>query len=164
LAFLDEKTAVIGPDEGVRAAIDVRAGVKPGVDANAKLMATLEQAPPAAVRFATVAPSAIMSVLPSNSLPLPDLASVRAIFGTVELTSGIEVNATLRNDTAEQARVIAEQLNGLLAMGRGFLGSSTDPRMASVVQLLKSVSITGADIDVKIGATLPKEFLANVMK
>lgn len=164
MVFFDDRTAVIGPLESLRSAIDVRGGSKPAVGDNAKLTATLALTPQAAVRFATVAPSGITAMLPSDSVPLPDLASVKAIFGTVEVTSGIEVNATLRNDTAEHAKLIADQFNGLLAMGRGFLGSSTDPKMVSIVEFLKSVSIVGADVDVKIGATLPKSFLADVIK
>jgi hypothetical protein len=164
LAFVGARTMVIGTVEKVRAAVDVNAGAAPSVAANLVLKEALGQTPPAAVRFAVAAPGVVTSMLPSNSLPLPDFTTVRLIFGTVEVNSGLDASVTLRNEKPEQAQVIADQLNSLLAMARGFLGSSTDPRMASITQLLKSITIDGRDVDVKLGATLSKEFLASMVR
>lgn len=164
-AFLSSGLAVIGKSDSVRAAIDARAGERPSIAQNVKLMEALGQSPaPAAVRFALATPTSIMSAFQSSNMPLPDFSSVKMIFGTVDVTSSIDINATLRNETADQAKVIADQLNSLLAMARGFLGSSSDPKRAPIVDMLKSITISGADVDVRISATLPKDLFAGVVK
>ena len=78
-------------------------------------------------------------------------------------TTAIDLNATLRNDTAEHAHALATQLSGLLEMARGFLGASKDPKMAPLAAALKSVSITGNEQDVRITGSLPMEVLAQLL-
>ena len=85
------------------------------------------------------------------------------IFGSVDVATGIDLNATLRSDTAEHARALATQLNGLLEMARGFLGAGNDPKMASLVAALKTITITGNDMDVRITGSLPMEVLGQLL-
>ena len=106
--------------------------------------------------------SALASKLPTGQMG--DFSSIKLIFGGVDVTTAIDLNATLRNDTAEHARTLASQLNGLLDMARGFLGASKDAKMASLVEALKSVTITGNDIDVRITGNLPMEVLAQLLR
>ncbi|MEW6212803.1 MAG: hypothetical protein AB1631_31040 [Acidobacteriota bacterium] len=162
-AFYDSSTAVVGSLAGVRTAIDVRAGERPSVAQNAKLNAALAQTPPAAVRFAMETTSG-MSRLNSANLPLPDFASIKLIFGTVDFTSAIEINATLRSEAAGQAKAIGDQLNSLLGMARGFLGVSGDPKMASLGEMLKTVTVTVEETDVKISGNIPAEVLAQLFR
>jgi hypothetical protein len=162
-AFYDSSTAVVGSLAGVRTAIDVRAGERPSVAQNAKLNAALAQTPAAAVRFAMETTSGL-GRLNSANLPLPDFASIKLIFGTVDFTSAIEINATLRSEAASQARSIGDQLNSLLGMARGFLGVSGDPKMASLGEMLKTVTVTVEETDVKISGNIPAEVLAQMFR
>jgi hypothetical protein len=160
-AFIDAGTVVAGTPASVRDAIDVKTGSRPSIAQNAKLNEGLAASNGAAVRFALEMTSPLASKLPTG--PMGDFSSIKLIFGSVDVTTGIDLNATLRNDTAEHARTLASQLNGLLDMARGFLGASKDAKMASLVEALKSVTITGNDIDVRVTGNLPMEVLAQLL-
>jgi len=162
-AFFDAGTVIIGTSTGVHASADVKAGDKPSLAQNEKLSSAMAQNAPGAIRFAIAPPPGLAGSLKSSSVPLPDFTTVSLIFGTVGITSGIDLNATLRNDTAEHAKAMANQLNGLLAMAKGFLGASSDPKTAPIADAIKNVNITDSDIDVKVSGSLPKELLARII-
>ena len=159
-AFLDGTTAVAGTNASVRAAIDVKTGSRASIAQNAKLTEALATTNGAAVRFA-LEMSTLAGKLPTG--PMGDFSSIKLIFGSVDVTTAIDLNATLRNDTAEHAHALATQLSGLLEMARGFLGASKDPKMAPLAAALKSVSITGNEQDVRITGSLPMEVLAQLL-
>ena len=162
--FYDSRTAVVGSSAAVRASIDTKLGTRQSVAQNAKLVEAISQNPSAAIRFALTVTPSMTSGLKSSDLPLPDLDSVKLVFGSVDVANGVDIIATLRSDTAEHAKNIADRLNGLLDMARGFLGASNDPKMAPLVGALKTVTVTGADIDVKITGNLPMEIITQVLK
>jgi hypothetical protein len=161
-AFIDAGTVVAGTPASVRASIDVKTGSRPSIAQNARLNEGLATSNGAAVRFALEMTSQLARKLPTGQMG--DFSSIKLIFGSADETTGIDLNATLRNDTAEHARTLASQLNGLLDMARGFLGASKDAKMASLVEALKSVTITGNDIDVRITGNLPMEVLAQLLR
>ena len=159
-AFLNATTVVAGTPASVRAAIDVKTGSRASIAQNAKLADALATTNGAAVRFA-LEMSAVAGKLPST--PMGDFGSIKLIFGSVDVATGIDLNATLRNDTAEHAQALATQLNGLLDMARGFLGASKDPKLAPIAAALKSVTITGNELDVRVTGSLPMEVLAQLL-
>jgi hypothetical protein len=162
--FYDFGTAVVGNQATVKAALDTRAGATTSIAQNQKLAGVLAQNPTAAIRFAIEITPKMAGALQSNDLPLPDFSSVNLVFGTVDVASSLDLNATLRNDTPEHAAQVSERLNGVLQMAKGFLASSNDPKLASLVSALKSFSISGADVDVKIVGSVPAELLAQLFR
>ncbi len=162
--FYDAGTIVAGTQAGVRASVDTITSGKSGIAQNAKLAAGLNSDSTSAVRFAIEMTPAMTGGLQSSEVPLPDFSSINLIFGSVDLTSGVGINATLRSNTAEQAKAVADRLNGLLAMAKGFLGASNDPKMVALNEALKTVTISGADVDVKVTGNLPTELLSQVLK
>jgi hypothetical protein len=162
--FPDAGTVVAGTQAGVRASIDTLTGSKPGVAQNAKLAAGLSSDSTSAVRFAIEMTPSMTSGLQSSEVPLPDFSSINMIFGGVDFASGVGINATLRSNTAEQAKGLADRLNGILGMAKAYLGSSTDPKMVALNEALKTVTINGADVDVKITGNLPMELLSQVLR
>ena len=160
--FYDPNTVVIGSLDAVRASVDVKTGAKPGLTQNTKLTEALAQNPAAAIRFAFTLSPALTGELRSGDLPV-DFSSISMIFGAIDVGSGIDLNATLRSDTAEHAKSISDSLNSLLTMARGLLGSTGDPKMVPVAELLKTVSITSADADVRITGQLPMELLNSLL-
>lgn len=165
-SFYDARTAVVGSAAGVRAAIDVKSGSRPSLAQNTKLASALASNAPAAVSFALDMPAgAFGSKAGNSSLPIPDFSSVKMIFGTVDVTTGIDINATLRTEKAEQAQEMVTRLNSLLEMGKAFLGSMTgDPKMAGIAQALKSVTVSGSDVDVKIAGSISGEVLTQLIR
>jgi hypothetical protein len=162
--FNDSKTAVVGSAASVRASLDTKTGNRPSVAQNTKLTEAIAQNASAVIRFAINLTPSMASGLSSSQLPIPDFSSVNLIFGAIDVASGVDVNATLRNDTADHAKSVAERLNGLLMMVKGYLTSVSDPKMSAVSEALKSVSIVGNDIDVKITASLTQEFFTQILK
>lgn len=164
IAFLDPNILVIGKDAAVRSAIDASQGRTPSLLQNAKLQSALPANAEAPVRFAILTPPEIAGSLQSSSLPLPDFSTVRLIIGTVEFTSLVNLNLTLRSDTTGDAKVIANQLSSMMNMARGLLGSSNNPKNAPLAETLRSVTITGSEADVKIAANINKEFFARIFR
>jgi Skp family chaperone for outer membrane proteins len=165
-SFYDPRTVVVGSIAGVRAAIDVKTGSRPSIAQNSKLASALALNPPAAISFAVdMPPSAFGAKAGNSSIPIPDFSNVKMIFGTVDVAVGLDINATLRTEKAEQAQELATRLNSLLEMGKAFLGSMTgDPKMAGIAEALKTVTVSGSDIDVKIVGSIPGEVLTQLMR
>lgn len=162
--FYDSKRVVVGSASSVRASVDAISGARANVAQNAKLTEGIGQNPSAAVRFAINLMPSMTSGLSSFEIPIPDFSSVNLIFGAIDVASGVTLNATLRNDTAEHAKTITDRLNGLLMAAKGLLTASTNPKMSALSEALKSVSIAGNDIDVTITASLPQELFAQLFK
>jgi hypothetical protein len=163
-AFLDASTVVAGKPANVKASIDAHNGDKPNVTKNAKLMEGLSQNPASAVRFALQMTPDMTKGLENAGIPMPNFSSLQLVFGDVDMSNGIGVNASLRNDTAEHAKDMAEQLNSLLGMVKGFLSASDDPKIGSLATLLKSLKIANENIDVKINVSIPADMLAQLFK
>jgi hypothetical protein len=162
--FLDASTVVIGSLSSVQAAIDTRSGERPSLAKNAELMAALSQNSAAPINFALKMDAGMAKGLSTDSLPLPNFESLKMIFGAIELTNGVGLNATLRSDTVEHAKAMADQLTSLLAMAKGFLAASSDPKTASIGDALKTLTVTATDVDVKITGNLPMELIGQFLK
>ncbi|HYP27566.1 MAG TPA: hypothetical protein VE262_12685 [Blastocatellia bacterium] len=163
-AFYDAGTIAIGNLAGVQASIDARSGARPSIAQNAKLGAVMAENPAAAIRFAAEVTPAMTQGIQTGGVPIPDLSSIKMVFGTIDVTSSIDINATLRHDTAEHAKAISDQLNGLFGMLKGFLGSSSDPKLAPIAGALDSVRIANTDVDVKITGSLSQDVLVHILK
>src|SRR5207237_9532045 len=101
-AFLDAATVVAGTPTSVRAAIDVKTGSRPSVAQNTKLSEGLAASSGAAVRFALEMSSSLTAKLPTGQMG--DFSSIKMIFGSVDVTTGVDFKATFSNDTAEHAK------------------------------------------------------------
>jgi hypothetical protein len=163
--FYEDGTIVAGPPASVRASVDVKTGQRPGIAQNEKMGAVLAQNPTAAARFAIMLTSGMMGAIKTSEVPLPDFSTISMAFGSIDVTSGVDLNVTLRSDTAEHAKAIADSLNGLLGMARGFLGAGLgDAKGKAIADTLKSFTITGVEADVKITGNLSAEVLAEVLR
>ena len=161
-AFRDSSTIVSGATESVHASIDVMTGARQSITQNSQLSEGLAQNPSAAIKFAIVVTPSMTKGIQSSELPIPDFASLKLIYGSIDVTSGIDLNATLRSDSAESAKGIADRLNGLLGMARGYLGATNNPKSTAIVDALKTVNITSSNNDVKITGTLTADLLSNL--
>lgn len=160
--FRDQSTVVFGAAEGVRASIDVINGGRPSISQNSALSEGLAQSPTSAIRFAITGMQSVTNSLQSSELPIPDFSTLKLIYGSIDIASGIDVNATLRSDTDEHARSIADRLNGLLEMARGYLGATPNSKSASIADALKAVSITSSNAEVKVTGSLSADLLGSL--
>ena len=162
-AFYDTSTIIVGKSAGVRASIDTKLGERTSIAQNAKLTGALAEVPPSAIKFALVPTPAMTNGLQSNDFPFPDFASIKLVFGAVDLASGLELTATLRTDTGEQAKSIAERLNGLLSMAKGYLGAAGNSKLAPAFEALKTINITNTETDVRITGSVPMGLLNSLL-
>ena len=130
---------------------------------NSKLAEPLLQNPSAAIRFALLMTPGMTDGLKTNDFPLPEFSSISLVFGSIDVASGIDLNATLRSDNAEHAKAIADKLNGLLSMVKGLVVLGGDAKMGAIAEALKSVSIVNTETDVKITGNLPMELLNTLL-
>jgi hypothetical protein len=162
--FYDAATVVAGSVAGVRASIDAKTGAKPSVARKTSLAGALAENPSAVIRFAMEKVPGLTDRPASAELPLPDFSSIKLVFGTVDLASGINLNATLRNDTIEHAKILADRLNAILGIGKAYLKGSSDPKMAALGNALSTVTVTGSEADVRVVGNLPPEVLALIFR
>jgi hypothetical protein len=161
-AFLDASTVAAGNAAGVRASIDARSGETPNITKNAKLMEGLSQSASSPIRFALEITPGMTKGLESTGIPMPNFSGLQMVFGSVNLDAGIALDASLRNDTVEHAKEMTDQLNSLLGLVKGLMGSSDDAKMAPLVEVLKSIKVINTNADVKVTASLPAEMLAKL--
>jgi hypothetical protein len=161
--FYDPSTVVVGSTKSVRSSVDVKTGDAQSLAQNSKFAEALLQNPGAAVRFALVVTPGMAEGLRTSDLPLPEFSTISLVFGTIDVASGIDLNATLRSDNAEHAKAIADKLNGLLSMVKGLVVLGGDAKMGAIAEALKSVSIVNSDVDVKITGNLPMDLLNTLM-
>ncbi|HSE97513.1 MAG TPA: hypothetical protein VLD57_04530 [Blastocatellia bacterium] len=162
--FYDSGTVVVGTASGVRASIDAKTGTKSSVAKNAGLASGIAETPISPIRFAMTKIPGLTDRPPAGDLPLPDFSTIKLIFGSLELATGLNLNATLRNDTSEQAKALAERLNAIVGIGKVYLKGSADPKMAALGNALNTIAITGSNADVKITGDLPPEVLALIFR
>ena len=162
--FVDANTVVAGTPTSVRAAIDVRSGEKPSIAKNAKLMDGLSQSAAAAIRFALNVTPEMTKGLESSGLPLPSFSTLNLVFGSLDVSNVVALNATLRNNTPENAKAMADQLNNLFGLVKGLLGGSTDPKMAPIAEAIKTISIVSTDVDVKITGSVPADLIGQLIR
>jgi hypothetical protein len=163
--FHDASTVVVGPKAGVRTSIDVKSGQGASIAQNEKLRIALAENPAAAARFAALLSPAMTGAMKTSNIPLPDFSTITMAFGGVDVTSSVDFDVTLRSDTVEHAKSLADHLNGLLGMAKGFLGAGVgDPKAVAIAGALKSVSISGVEADVKITGSLPGELLSQLFR
>ncbi|HKA16734.1 MAG TPA: hypothetical protein VKN18_00325 [Blastocatellia bacterium] len=161
--FYDSSTAVVGSAKSVRSSVDVKAGDAQSVAQNSRLAEPLSQNPSAAVRFALMMTPRMTDGFKTNDFPLPEISSISLVFGTIDVASGIDLNATLRSDNAEHAKAIADKLNGLLSMVKGLVVLGGDAKMGAIAEALKTVSIVNSEADVKITGNLPMDLLNTLL-
>jgi hypothetical protein len=163
--FYDARTVVAGSSATVRSSIDVKTGARPSVAQNTKLSSALAATPAGAVSFALETPPSMANAGNSAPIPLPDFSAIKLIFGTVDVTDVLDINATLRTEDAAKASDMASRLKGLLDMARGYLGAmSNDPKMATISKALATINIAGVEGDVKITGTLPQEIFTQLIR
>jgi len=161
--FFDSRSTVLGSRESVRDSIDVKLGTRPSIGDNATLMQAMSENMDAPIRLAVALTPDMTGKLQTSDLPLPDFKSIKLVLAGIDLSSGVDIKATLRNDTADHAKNVADSLNGLLGMVRGFLGVSNDAKLAGAAEALKTVIITNADVDVKISGSVSVDLIKSFL-
>jgi hypothetical protein len=113
------------------------------------------------VRFAGNLPEGLRAMLASQGELFSQVAAVKAIFGSFDLNpdNSAVLAARLRTASTNDAGQLKESLNGLVMLGKAFLGGNDDPTMKLYGQLLDQVKVGVEARDVSLLLQLSKEFI-----
>ncbi len=156
-ALLGNKRMAIGDLPALKAVLDGNGKGNP-----ATLGQALKEAKSTGmVRFAGNLPEALRTMLASQGELFEQVAAVKAIFGSFDLNpdNSATLTARLRTASANNAGQLKESLNGLVALGKAFLGGNEDPTMKLYSQLLDQVKLGVEASDVSLLLQLPKELM-----
>jgi hypothetical protein len=159
-AVLDASTLVIGsPVAMVKSAIDAHGGKADNATKNTELFDLFKATKSTGVlRFAMRFPQ---EQLPKNEDPMAkSFSTIKYLSGALEATTGVGLDLTARTASAADAKPLHDQLQGLLAMGKGQLGGN--PQMEGIVSVLNQTTLSMADADVKMTINIPNDVLAKL--
>jgi hypothetical protein len=118
------------------------------------------------VRFAGHLPADLRTMLAGQGDLFQQLAEVKVIFGTLDLTAeqSASLDARLRTSSSAEAATLETGLRSLIFLGKSFLGGETDPKKKDLGQLLDQVRISAQNSDVGLALVVPKSFLDQWLK
>lgn len=189
MSFLNPQTVVLGDLDGVKSTIDTSLGKRPGVMSNQQMAGYLSSTNPGAMlRFAGLLPEAGKSadksgkgkVVTNEDLGANDntaeksqgtgspidgfskmFESIRGTYGSIDFTSGVQLDTTLLIRSDNEAKQLSDSLNGLIMLGKGMLGGQAqqDPKQAKLLEAINRVNVAGNGRDVKITIDLSEQLL-----
>ena len=159
LAFVDDRTLVMGSQAAVEAAISSQSQGGKTLKQNATIMSLLERVRPDAT-FWAVGDQSVLDNLP-NSVPAPGgsgqqitLPGLRnlTVSGDVDPMIAVEITGEANDETA--AKNLADVVRGFLALAA--LQANQKPELK---ELASAVSVTTEAKQVRVNARLPYELL-----
>jgi hypothetical protein len=158
VAFLDDRTVVVGSQAGVEATVTNRASGKGGLGGNPALVRLLEQLKPGAA-FWMVGDQSLLASLPKSvpapgaatGLTLPDLQSLLV---TGELESAVSLSVTGETTDEAAAKKLADVVRGFAALIQ--LQATQRPELK---ELGSAISVTSEGSRVLLSARFPYELL-----
>lgn len=160
-AGLGPKRLALGDSEGVQAALANAAGAKKG--ASETHIAGLKLTNPSSLlRLALVIPRDLRELLDSQGDLFKQLAAVKVIFGTADLTSNqsVAIKANLSTNSKEEATQLEGGLKSLVTLGKSFLGGDG----GQIAQLLDQISTATSEADVVLSLLIPKALIDQMAK
>lgn len=169
LSAIDAHTIAVGSPESVRASIDASLG-RNAVDPELVQLAT--QTPGAVFGFSGKIPQSASEKSGSQTSGNPFakyFSSVRGFYGSFG-ASGSEAESflALRTENAEQAHDISQAINSLKSLASLGIsqaaGGSGSPQHDALVAVIKGLSVTAQDNEVRIDARIPQAVIAPFMR
>jgi hypothetical protein len=160
-ATLGPKRFVAGDGEGVAAALANAGGAKKGT--TAALVAGLKLTSVSSLmRFALVIPRDLRELLDSQGDLFKQLAAVKVIFGTADLSSeqNVAIKANLSTNSKEDAAQLEGGLKSLLTLGKSFLGGDG----GQIGQVLDQIKTGTSEADVVLSLMIPKALIDQLSK
>jgi hypothetical protein len=159
VAFLDDRTLVMGSRKGVEQTIDTHAGDGRGLRSNAAMTALLETVRPGST-FWMVGDQSVLAHMPAG-IPAPsgdgqgmNLPPLKTVVVTGDLDPLVSFEATGEAADAAAAQSLADVVRGFVALAT--LQASQKPELK---QLASGVSVTTDANKVRIAARFPYELL-----
>jgi len=155
--FLDDKTAVLGTEQGVNAVKDVKKGTNKGAASRKDFFAVLQKLDlNASVSGAGLIPAELKEKLKANPQAAP-LAALNFFFFSFNHGDTIEFNFNGEVDKKENVETVMTSLNGFLAMLKMLTGQAPE-----IGEILNMVKLSNAETTVQIALNVPKAKLDEI--
>lgn len=164
IAALGGKKIVVGDREGITAVLQPAAGQ---ADSNGVQWAAIKETRPAALmRFGVNLPDGLREVLKSQGELFEQLAGIKVIFGTMDITAEKDaaIDSRLRTKSKEEATQMQESLKSLVFLGKSFLTGDQNPRYEGISQLLDQIKIASDAADVTLYLKIPSSVVDSLVK
>lgn len=154
---------VLGDPASVKSVLDAQAGARPAF-ANALHSEMLAQASPSAmIRFSAVIPASLRQSLKQQDQSLSPFAAISQLGGSFAFdpaeTGGLALDLRARTTSAGEAEQLKTALNGLVMLGKGFVGGEKDPLMQLLSQVLDEVQISAQEADVALSLSVSRSMM-----
>lgn len=162
VALLGSGRIAFGDQPSVRSVLAAALAPPAEGATNALARKTLEETRQTAlVRFAGGLPADLKAMLEGQGDLFKQLAAVKVIFGTLDLTAAGDaaIEARLRTGSGPEAAELETSLKSLVTLAKSFLGGSQDPKMLAINQLIDQIKVATAASDVELSVTIPKALL-----
>ncbi len=134
------KDVMIGGPDSDKAAVELAASGKDGLDKNATMMALLKNVDTNAAIFFTVIPEKSKATLPMGG------GTMNGVFGSISFDGGLKINVGVRTASADEAKGLVTKANGMMGPLKN---SPYGPYLGKIV--LKS---NNADVVVQLALTM----------
>jgi hypothetical protein len=145
IGWLDDRTLVVGPEIG-RARLEERMRGAGGLDGNAAMMELVDKVATESGLWLVIAQS------PGNASAMP--VPIRAVYATVTVVGGLEINGAVRVTDADQARSLAD-------LARSQLQSMSGSPLGTY---LARIELTASDSDILMRLVLDHEEVMDLIQ
>jgi hypothetical protein len=155
LAILTGDTLAIGSEAAVRQIIDVRGGAA-SARANSELMELLEDVDTDSQLWAVAAKEGLLSSLRSSgdtTMPQIPVDRINALILSLNVNDGMAFTLRGRTGAEEDAKLLGDSLNGMLALGKMML-QSNQPEIFEIIDQGMTAGSSGFDVTVRARLTM----------
>lgn len=155
LSLLSGDTFVVGSQEAVRAVIDV-AGGAPSARTNTRLMDLLEDVDTDAELWAVAAQDGMLAGLRSEggtTMPQIPLDRINSMIASLRVSDGLSFTFRGRTGAEDDAKLLGDSLNGMLAFGKMMLQSS-EPEIFQIIDQGVTAGSSGYDVTLRARLTV----------
>lgn len=149
---LDTTTLVIGSLSRVRQTLDRQTSV------SVEITSLLSNSETSVCTFAMRVPEGMSKLVNLDKDELgQNISSIKLMSGSMDVTAaGASVAMMARTAKAEQAKELFTMLDGMMMIGKAFLGNSKKPEQKVMARLIENAKIANRGTDITINVAVPQ--------
>ena len=155
MTILDDSTLAFGGADSIRQIIDVAGGAA-SARSNDRLMGLLEDVDPDSQMWVVSAQDALFGdVQTPEGTPMPQIPvdRINALIASIRLTDGISLRLRGRTEQEDDAKLLGDSLNGMLAFGKMMLQSNS-PEIFEILDRGVTAGSSGRDVTIRANLTM----------
>ena len=156
VTLLDDQTVAFGSASALRGIIDVASGGAASARSNSRLMSLLEDVTAGSQLWFVSAHDDMFTDLPAgDDNPMSQLPwdKIKSLIVAANLADGIDLKLRGRTASKQDAKLLGDSLNGMLALGKMML-QSNDPALFEILDAGVEAGSNGQDVTVRAELSL----------